>query len=94
MLVGRVIHDEIDEYAHSALFAGPCEFDKVAEGAVSRINAVVIGYIIAIVFAGRGLKRHQPQGRNSKSLQVVQTTHQALEVPYTVTICIQISSNR
>jgi len=47
MLVRSVIHDEIDEYTHPSLFAGPCKFDKVAEGAVSRIDAVVIGYIIA-----------------------------------------------
>jgi hypothetical protein len=54
MLVRSVIHDKIDEHAHPALFAGLCKFDKVAEGAVPRIDVVIIGNIVTVVSGGRG----------------------------------------
>jgi len=89
-----MIHNEIDEDTHSALFAASRKFDEVAESAISRIDTVVIRYIITVVLAGRGLKRHQPQGGDSESLQVIQPAQQSLEIPYTVAICIHISGNR
>ena len=36
------------------------ELDKIADRAVSRIDAVVVGNVVAVILARRGLERHQP----------------------------------
>jgi glucose dehydrogenase len=43
MFIGSVIYDQIDQQTHSALFTAFREFDKVAQCAISGIDAVVIG---------------------------------------------------
>ena len=43
MLVRGVVDDEIDEHADAALLGAVGELDEVAEGAVARIDAVVVG---------------------------------------------------
>jgi hypothetical protein len=42
MLVGRVIHHQVDEDADATLLGGVGEFHEVAERAVGRINPVVV----------------------------------------------------
>jgi hypothetical protein len=60
MLVGRVIDNQVDEYAHAALLAPMGELDKIAERPVFWVDAVVIGYIVALIFTRRRLKGHKP----------------------------------
>ena len=67
MLVRRVIHDEIDEHPDAALLRGVREFDEIAERAVSGIDAVVIGDVVAVVACRRGLKRHQPHAPSRRA---------------------------
>ena len=53
MLVGGVIDDEIDQHADAALRGAVRELDEIAERPVSRIDAVVVGDVVAVVAAGR-----------------------------------------
>src|SRR5262245_14573386 len=48
MLIRRVVDDEIDEHPYSALLRAVGEFDKVADCAVARIDAVIIGHVVAV----------------------------------------------
>src|SRR2546427_11260296 len=43
---------------------------------------------------GRDLERHQPDGRDAETMQVVETAHQALEVTNAVAVGIHVGSNR
>ena len=56
MRVGRMVDDEIDNYANAALSAAMGEFNKVAKRAIPRIDATIVGDIVAVVLAGGGLE--------------------------------------
>ena len=77
MLVRGVVDDEVDEHADAALLGAVGELDEVAERAVARIDAVVVGDVVAVVAMGRGLERHQPDGGDAEAVQVIETAHQA-----------------
>src|SRR5262245_36191947 len=94
VLVRRVVDDEIDEHPYAALFRAVSEFDKIADHAVARIDAVIVGCIIAVIAMGRDLERHQPDGRDTETMQVVETAHQTLEVTDAVAVGIHVGSNR
>jgi hypothetical protein len=66
--------------ADAALAAALREFDEVAERAIARIDAVIIGDVRAIVLAGRWLKWHQPQRGDAEALQIVEAPQQPLEI--------------
>jgi hypothetical protein len=57
MLVGGVVDDEVDEHPNATLFGGMGEFDEIAQRAVGRVDAVIVGDVVAVVFAWRGLER-------------------------------------
>jgi len=60
VLVRGMIDDQVDEHADAALLCAMGEFDKIADGAVAWIDAIVVGDVVAVVAMGRDLERHQP----------------------------------
>jgi hypothetical protein len=52
MRIGGMVDDEIDDDADAALPAAMGEFDEVAERAVSRVDAIIVRDVVAIVLAG------------------------------------------
>src|SRR6202043_2575850 len=94
MLVGGVVDDEVDDDADAALPAAMGELDEVAERAVARIDAVIVGYVVAVVLAGRRLERHQPDRGDAEPLQVIEAPKQSLEIADAVAIGIHIGANR
>jgi hypothetical protein len=52
-----VIDHEVDEHTYAALLRAVGEFDKIADGAVARIDAVMIGHVVAVIAMGRDLER-------------------------------------
>ena len=93
MLVGGVIDDEIDEDAEAALLAAVGEFDEVAEGAVAGVDAVVVGYVVAVVAAGGGLEGHEPDGGYAEALEVIEAAHEALEVADAIAVGVEVGRN-
>jgi hypothetical protein len=69
------------------------EFDEVAERAVAWVDAVVIGDVVAVVAAGRGLERHQPDRGDTKPVQIIQPPQQSLEVADAVAIGVHIGAD-
>ena len=94
MRIGGVIDHEVDDDAQPALMAAMGELDEVAESAISRIDAVIVGDVVTIVPAWRRLKRHQPDRGDAKTLQVVQAALQAFEVADTVAIGVHVGRDR
>ena len=66
VLVRRVVDDEVDQHTNAALLGAVGELDKIAERAVTRIDAVIVGHVVAVVALGRDLERHQPDGRDAR----------------------------
>jgi hypothetical protein len=75
VLIRRVVDDEVDEHPYAALLRAVGEFDKIADRAVARIDAVIVGHVVAIIAMRRDLERHQPDGRDAETMQVVETAH-------------------
>ncbi len=48
-----MVDDKVDDHADAALLAAMGELDEIAERAVARIDAVIVGDIVAIIPAGR-----------------------------------------
>ena len=94
MLVGGVIDDEIDDDANAALLAAMGELDEVAERAVARIDAVIVRDVVAIVLAGRGLKRHQPDRGDAEPVKIIEPAQQALEIADAVAVGVHIGADR
>jgi len=93
MLVGCVIHDQVDEHPHAALLAPPGKLNEIAKSAIARIDAVVVRHIVAVILARRWLKRHQPKCRDTHPLKIVQATHQPFEIADPIAVGIHISAD-
>ena len=93
MLVGGVVDDEIDDDANAALFAAMGELDEIAERAVAGIDTVVVGDIVAIVAAGRGLERHQPDRGDAEAVQIIEPAQQALEIADAIAVGVHIGAD-
>src|SRR5258708_39340331 len=93
MLIGGVIDDEIDDDADAARLAAMGELDEIARGAVARIDAVIVGDVVAVILAGRWLERHQPDRGDAEPVQVIQPPQQAFEVADAVTVGVHIGAD-
>jgi hypothetical protein len=55
-----VIDDEIDDRANAVLRRAMRKFDEITERSEGGIDGVIVRDVVAVVFARRLLKRHQP----------------------------------
>ena len=89
VLVGRVVHDHVDDHAHAAVLRRPDQRDEVSERAEPRIDAVVVGDVVAVVAVRGGLERHQPQAADPDPRQVVDALRQAADVADAVAVPVE-----
>ena len=94
VFIGGVVDHQVDEHAHPALLAALGKLDEIAQRAVSRIDTIVVGNVVSIILTRRRVKRHKPQCGHAHALQIVETTHQTLEVPDAIAICIHVCADR
>src|SRR4029450_9439022 len=80
MLVGGVVHYKIDQNANAALLCAVGKLNEIAEGAISGIDIVIVGNVVAIVPARRSLKRHQPNRGHAQSVQIIEAAHESWEI--------------
>lgn len=76
MLIGGVVHHEVDQYAHSALLTATGELHEVAQRAIARTDAIIVCYIAAVVPVRRGLEGHEPERGDADPLKIIQTDPQ------------------
>jgi hypothetical protein len=89
-----VVHHQIDQNTNAALFGAVAKLDEIAERTITRIDIVVVGDIVTIVSARRSLKRHQPNRGHAQSMQIIEATHQSLEIAGPVAVSVHVSSDR
>jgi hypothetical protein len=86
VLVGGVVHHQVDDYLDAAFVGLVHELHEVAAGAVAGVHAVVVGDVVAVVAVGRGLERGQPDGVDADGVQVVELADQPFEVTDAVAV--------
>ncbi len=94
VLVGGVVDHEVDQYPHAALFAAMGELDKVAERSKALVDIVVVGDVVAVVAAGRGLERHQPDRGDAEPVEIVEPAGQSAEIADPVAVGIHEALDR
>ena len=70
-------------------FAVRISVDEVPERAEPRVDAVVVGDVVAVVAVGRGLERHQPQAADPDPREVVDALGQAADVADAVAVPVE-----
>src|SRR5262245_19118676 len=93
MLVGGVIEDELGNDADSAAMRFAQERLEVGQGAVRRMNACVVRYVVTIVLQWRRIERQQPNRSNSEILQVVELIGQALKIADAIGVAVVESAD-
>ena len=88
MLVGRVVEHEVDEHAHPALTGGGDQVVEILEAAEARIDAVVVGDVVAAVASRRGIERQQPEGVDPQPAQVRQALAHASQISGPVPVAV------
>jgi hypothetical protein len=86
MLVRGVVDDQVDDEADAALGGGAGELHQLAQGAVARVDAIVVGDVVAVVALGRGVERHQPEAGDPEAGQVVEAAGQAAHIAGAVAV--------
>ncbi len=81
VLVARVVHDQVDDHAHTSRVGLLDEGVEVREGAVLRRDRGVVGDVVAAVAHGRRVERRQPQAVHAEPLQVLESVREAPQVP-------------
>ena len=85
MPVAGVVDHQVHDHLDAALVRLGQQVLEVGHAAVLRVDAVVIGDVVAVV-AGRGVDRHQPDAADAERLQVVELGGDAVEVADAVAV--------
>ena len=88
MLIGCVIHDELDHHLQVAVVSGLKKCPKIVDRAIHRVNVQVIGYVIAVILERRGEKRQQPQASDAQILQIIQFLQQSRKIADSIRIAV------
>ena len=89
MLVGRVVHHQVDDDPHTAIVGGPHDLHELAQRAQPGIDAVEIADVVAIVLVGRRVEGHEPKRGHADSRQIVDAIDQPGEVAHAVAVLVE-----
>ena len=90
MLVGRVVDDEVDDDTHPAVVRGADHLDEVAVVAQTRVDAVEVADVVAVVAVGGRIERHEPEARDTEIGEVVDAAGEAGEVADPVVVAVHV----
>ena len=88
MLIGCVVHDEVEDHADPALLRFGDQAVEVGERAVHGIDLLVVGDVVAEVHLRRREAGGDPDRSNSEILQVVELRGDAVEISDAVTVAV------
>ncbi len=83
----------LKQFAAEKKLAAMGELDEIAERAVAGIDAVIVGDVVAVIAARRGLERHQPDRGDAEPVQIVEPAQQALEIADAVAVGVHIGAD-
>src|SRR6185312_11595928 len=88
-----MVHDQVDDDPDAALGRRVGELDEIAQGAVARIDLVVVGNIVCRLLLEKKMEWHEPDRRDAQSLEIVETAHQAFEVTDPVAVGVHVGAD-
>ena len=88
MLVGRVVHHEIEDDPDVAFSSAGDQVIEIRERAVHRIDGVVIGNVVAEIHLRRREARGNPNGVHAELFQIIQVRGDAIQVADAVVVAI------
>src|SRR3712207_9431504 len=71
----RSVDDQVGDDAHAAVGGGADHLDQVAVGAQSRVDAVEVGDVVAVVALDGRIEGHQPQAGHAEVGEVRSEEH-------------------
>src|SRR2546427_3506618 len=92
VLVRGVVHHEIQDDANVPGFALTRHAIEIREGAVHRIDVLIVGNIVAKIYLWRREARSQPDSVHTELFQVVEFRADAFEIPDAVVIAVGIAA--
>ena len=94
MLVGCVVDDKVDDHPLTAVAGLVDELDEIAKCAEPRVDAVVVGDVVAVVAVRRRVHRVEPQACDTEAGEVVEAAGQSDEVADAVAVASPERSRR
>src|SRR5690349_20787244 len=91
MLVGGVIHDEVEQHTDIALLRFGHEPVKVRHGAVFRSDSLVIADVVTEIDLRRREARSYPDGIDAELLEEVEMLGDAVEIAHTVGVGVTVA---
>src|SRR4051812_43093796 len=88
MLVGGMIDDELGDDAQAAALGLDDEALEILHGPEIGIDCAVVGDVIAVVAAGGGVERQQPQRGDAELLQIIEFFGQAGEIADAIIVAV------
>jgi hypothetical protein len=88
VLVRGVVHDQLGDHSQAAAVSLTQERLEVPQRAVGGMNRGEVGDVVAVVLAGRGAEREEPERGDAELLQVVEALGQAPEVAGPVPVAV------
>jgi hypothetical protein len=89
MLIRGMIDDELGNDAQPSVVRCPHEPAEVTHGPVGRIDAAVLGDVVAVILERRGVERHDPDRRDTEIFDIIQLARESLEVADAVIVRIE-----
>ena len=80
MLIGGVVHHQLGDHPHAARVRRGDEALDIGQRAVVRMHAAIVGDVVAVVEARRGIERQQPDRVDPEIGDVVELGEQAGEI--------------
>ncbi|CCX63776.1 putative uncharacterized protein [Firmicutes bacterium CAG:791] len=88
MLIGAVIDNEIHQDVHVALFGFGDQTVHVVHCAKARVDAVIIGNIVALIGKRRAVDRGEPDNIDAELLEIIELADDAGEITDAVSVGI------
>src|SRR6516225_2998342 len=88
MLIGSVVHDQLDHHLETAVVSGRQKLPEVVNRAIHRMDVQIIGDVVAVILQ-RGRKEGQePQASDTEVLKVIHFLNQTREVTDSIAIAV------
>ena len=86
VLVGGVVHHELDEHADPARVRRRDQLAEVLHRPVVGVDAPVVGDVVAVVLERRREERQEPQAGDAEVLEVVELLHEPAQIADAVAV--------
>ena len=89
MLIGGMVDHQFRDYPNPALMGGGNKALNIRQGAVVRVDAAIVGDVVAIIQTWRRVERQQPDGVHAQIGNIVQARDQPRKIANPIIVSIK-----